>query len=187
MQSEIEKKYSKIKDLALMSVSTDPIDIANSIMNEKFINIHGPEHHYIDGASFLAAYRNSGGDIDLSLALDKLAQRTLLMPGAMCGYWGVCGSVTSLGAALSIISGTSPLSNTSDYADNMEYTSSTLRKMSEIGGPRCCKRNAYLSLLSAVDFLNSKYSIQMKRPSKLVCTFSSLNRDCIGSRCPFHR
>ena len=33
------------------------------------------------------------------------------MPGAMCGFWGVCGAITSVGAALAIIDGTGPLSD----------------------------------------------------------------------------
>ena len=39
-------------------------------------------------------------------ALEKIMFEGLRMPGAMCGHWGVCGSISSLGAALSIINNT---------------------------------------------------------------------------------
>lgn len=94
------------------------------------------------------------------------------MPGAMCGYWGVCGSVTSLGAVLSIIHDVNPISSSSYYKDNMEYTSSVLKRMSEIGGPRCCKRNAFLSLSVAVKFVSDKYGVKMDF-DYITCGFSS--------------
>ena len=56
-------------------------------MHKDFLNIHGPEHHFLDGASFLVAYKNAGGEVDVSQAIDMLAERTLKMPGAMCGFW----------------------------------------------------------------------------------------------------
>lgn len=77
----------------------------------------------------------------------------------MCGYWGVCGSVTSIGAALSIINKTTPLTSNEYYKDDMEFTSLVIDKMSKIGGPRCCKRNAFLSLSSGVEFVKNKYKI----------------------------
>ena len=75
-----------------------------------YINIHGPEHHILDGACLLVAFKNAGGEIDLDDALNKIMIEGLRMPGAMCGLWGVCGAVTSLGAALSLIDHTGPLS-----------------------------------------------------------------------------
>lgn len=67
--------------------------------------MHGPEHHILDGASLLVAYKNAGGNIDIENALEKLMSEGLRMPGAMCGLWGICGAITSIGAALSIIDG----------------------------------------------------------------------------------
>lgn len=69
-------------------------------MRNDFVNIHGPEHHFLDGAAFIMAYKNAGGQIDAEAFLAELAKRTIKMPGAMCGYWGICGSVASAGAAL---------------------------------------------------------------------------------------
>ena len=103
MDYTLEEKYARIREDALAAVCCDPVRIAHEIMRRDYINMHGPEHHFLDGAAFLAAYRNAGGEIDLDKALDELAKRTVKMPGAMCGQWGICGSAASVGAALAVI------------------------------------------------------------------------------------
>lgn len=182
----LEEKYVKIKCMLLNSNSKNPIEIVKNIMHMDFINMHGPEHHYLDGGAFLAAYKNAGGKIDLEEALDTLSTRTIKMPGAMCGYFGVCGASTSVGAALAVINQTGPLSNNQYYKDNMELTSSIIKRMSEIGGPRCCKRNAFISLSYAINFVKEKYNVNMEI-SNISCEFSNSNKQCIGIRCPYFK
>ena len=97
-----------IKDIKLEK-GTNPIQIFKKIAQKEYVSMHGPEHHILDGASLLVAYKNEGGNIDIENALEKLMSEGLRMPGAMCGLWGICGAITSIGAALSIIDGTGPL------------------------------------------------------------------------------
>lgn len=186
MDCTLEEKYQLIKEEILKSRSKNPIGIAKELMRKEFVSIHGPEHHFLDGAAFLVAYRNAGGNIDLQACLDKLSERTIKMPGAMCGHWGVCGSSASVGAALSIIHNTGPLSTDEFYKHNMEYTSKVLTEMSKIGGARCCKRNAFLSLSIAVEFVKEKYGIEMETDSA-PCKFSPLNKQCLHDKCPFYK
>jgi len=182
----LSKKYDVIKEYCQKSKSTDPISLAIEIMKDESISINGPEHHFLDGAAFLTAFKNAGGSINLEKALSELSKRSILMPGAICGYWGVCGSASSLGAALAIINNTNPLSDNEYYKDNLEFTSSVLKTMSKIGGPRCCKRNAFISISTAVSFVKRKYNINMTL-SVISCDFYSLNPDCIQKRCPFYK
>ena len=175
MAYTLEEKYSLIKSEVLKHRSLNPIEIVKTIMHNDYVNIHGSEHHFLDGAAFIVAYKNAGGNIDLVYALDELANRTIKMPGAMCGQWGICGSTASVGAALSIIHKTGPLSNDDFYKQHMEYTSSVISAMSKIGGPRCCKRNAFLSLSYAVKFVKEKYSIDMQI-DEIKCEFTGFNQ-----------
>ena len=184
MELTLEEKYKLIKSDIVKIENKDPIEIFNEIVSKDYINIHGPEHHYLDGASFLIAYRNNGGIININDALDELAKRTVKMPGAMCGYWGVCGSVTSIGACLSIINNTTPITNNNYYKDNMQFTSELLNIMSIIGGPRCCKRNAFLALEQAIYFMKNQYNFEINH-NKINCNYSSLNKQCIKERCPY--
>ena len=104
-----EKAELIVKDIK-KERGTNPVVIFKQIAEKEYVSIHGPEHHILDGASLLVAYKNAGGEIDLDQALDRLMAEGLRMPGAMCGLWGICGAVTSIGAALAIIDGTGPLS-----------------------------------------------------------------------------
>ncbi len=67
-----------------------------------------------------------------------------------------------------------------------KMTASALGAIGEIGGPRCCKRDSYLSILQAVDFVKENLGISMEQP-KIKCSYSSQNNQCIGKRCPFCR
>ena len=184
MEYTIKQKYELIINEVIKAKSCNPIEIVKEIMHKDYINIHGPEHHFLDGAAFLASYKNAGGQLDLNNALAELQERTIKMPGAMCGLWGVCGSTTSIGAALSIIHSTGPLSSDNFYKEHMKYTSSCIDKMSEIGGPRCCKRNAFLSIETAIKFVAENYGIKMES-NKISCEFTNWNKQCIKKRCPF--
>ncbi len=185
MDYSLEEKYNLIVQGINGEISKNPIQIVKKIMHQPFINLHGPEHHFLDGAAFLVAYKNTGGEIDLESALEELKSRTIKMPGAMCGLWGICGSTTSIGAALSIIHSTGPLSGDKFYKDHMEYTSGVIQEMSKIGGPRCCKRNAFLSIDSAVKFVKNNYGILMEIED-ITCEFTGWNLQCIHTKCPFY-
>lgn len=177
-------KYIFIKRECLNSKSSDPIQLLMKLMKKEEISMHGPEHHILDGACFLTALHNAGMEFDLSQALDEMIERGKKMPGAICGQWGVCGSAASVGAALAIIHETGPLSENQFYKDNLTYVSQALNRIAAVGGPRCCKRNAFLSIQTAIDFVRDNYGVTLPKYA-VVCEFSARNRQCIGSRCPF--
>lgn len=185
MEYTLNEKYALIKERVSSSGEKNPVKMAQSVMKEGFINIHGPEHHFLDGACFLAAYKNAGGKLDIEKALDALAERTIKMPGAACGLWGVCGAASSVGAALAVINETGPLTSNEFYSHNMEFTSAVLSRMSKIGGPRCCKRNAFLSLKYITQFVKDKYGVEMDSGS-ITCDFSPANKQCLKEKCPFY-
>lgn len=164
---------------------TDPVRIFKNIAKNEYISIHGPEHHVLDGASILVAFKNAGGNIDLDEALGKIMNEGLRMPGAMCGLWGVCGAVTSVGAALSIIDKTGPLSNDGSWGSHMEFTSKALENLGRVNGPRCCKRDAMIAFKNGIEYINKHYDVKLVS-EEVKCEYSSLNAQCIGNRCPYH-
>lgn len=182
----MDEKYRLIKKECLQAASNNPIEIILNIMEHDYINMHGPEHHILDGSCFLTALHNAGVAFDLDKALDKMIEQGSKMPGATCGQWGVCGSSASLGASLAILHETGPLSNNQYYKDNLSYVSQALAKIAEIGGPRCCKRNAFLSMQTAIDFVKEHYGIELPK-TNISCTFSKENKQCLGVKCPFFR
>ena len=102
----------------------------------------------------------------------------------MCGQWGVCGAVTSIGAALAIIDNTGPLS-TSDWGLHMQYTSKAVMEIAKTGSPRCCKRDAFFAMKTAVDFINENYNVKIPAGG-IKCAFSMRNEQCLKERCPFY-
>ena len=181
----IEEKAKLIIENIKKESGVNPVKIFKSIANREYVNIHGPEHHILDGASILVAYKNAGGDIDLDEALNKIMNEGLRMPGAVCGLWGVCGAVMSVGAALAIIDKTGPLSTDGSWGKHMEFTSRALSELGKINGPRCCKRDAMISFINAVEFINSNYNVKLEMED-IACDYSYLNMQCIKQRCPFH-
>ena len=179
-----EKGALIIRDIKA-ETGTDPGAIFRRMAEKEYIAMHGPEHHVLDGACLLVAFKNAGGNVDLNEALERLFQEAVRMPGAMCGLWGVCGAVTSLGAALSAIDGTGPLSTDGSWGDHMRFTSAALADLGEINGPRCCKRDAMVAFKQAVAYVNERYGVSMEF-EELTCAYSSRNAQCIGARCPYH-
>ena len=181
----MEERSKKIIEACLKEKGKNPTEIFKRIAKSDFVRIHGPEHHILDGAALLTAFYNAGGKIDLQNSLQELMKRGLQMPGAICGMWGVCGAVSSMGAALSIIDGTGPLSTDSSWGKHMEFTSKALCSLSRVGGPRCCKRDAFLSFQKAIEHININYDVELEN-SSIECDFSEKNEQCIKERCPFY-
>ena len=137
------------------------------------------------GAALLTAYKNAGGDIDLQSALAEMMNRGRNVPGGACGFWGTCGAGISSGMFVSIISKSTPLT-VEPFALSHQMTASSLGQIGEIGGPRCCKRDSFLSILAAIDFVKEHFGVEMET-REVVCNYSSQNNQCIGKRCPFSK
>ena len=173
-----------IISVCMGSASRNPIEILREMMSLPFCHMHGPEHHIMVGAALLTAFRNSGGDIDLHGALIEMISRGKSVPGGACGFWGACGAGISSGMFLSIISKSTPLEN-EPFSLSHKMTAKSLEAIGNIGGPRCCKRDSYISILEAVDFVKNTFGVEMERPEKVICSHFRENNQCIGRRCPF--
>lgn len=173
----------RLVGICLEETSGDPVEILNRMMAMPFCHMHGPEHHVMVGMALLTAYKNSGGDLDLKKALAEMNSRGRSVPGGACGFWGACGAGLSAGMFVSIVTGSTPL-DVENFALSHKMTASALNAIGEIGGPRCCKRDSYLSILQAVKFVKEHLGIQMKQ-SEIICSYSGRNNQCIGQRCPF--
>lgn len=178
------KGIDAILKLCFVEISQDPVEILEKMMALPFCHMHGPEHHVMVGAALLTAYKNAGGDIDLIESLIEMMRRGKQVPGGVCGFWGACGAGLSTGIFISIISHATPLT-VEPFALSHKMTSVSLNSIAQIGGPRCCKRDSYLSIQTAIEFVEKNFSISMKK-SSIICNHSEKNNQCIRSRCPFY-
>ena len=174
-----------IVGVCLREKTKNPIAVLDRMMEQPFCHMHGPEHHVMVGAALLTAYSNAGGAIDLEACLREMQSRGKCVPGGACGFWGACGAGLSAGMFVSIISKSTPLSEEA-FGLAHRMTAKALEQIGQVGGPRCCKRDSYLSVLAAVDFVRENLGIEMERQEP-VCRYASRNNQCIGKRCPFSR
>ena len=85
---------------------------------------------------------------------------------------------------MSIVTKSTPLAK-EPWGLSNRMTSKALESIGQVGGPRCCKRDSYLSILSAIDFAAEQLGVQMEKTVP-VCSRSQMNAQCIGMRCPFY-
>ena len=167
------------------TTSNNPVEIIQKMMELPFCHMHGPEHHIMVGAALLTAYKNAGGEIDLPKALLEMKNRGQSVPGGACGFWGACGAGISSGMFISIISGSTPLAGAPFGLAN-RMTAKSLEAIGSVGGPRCCKRDSFLSTLVAIDFVKEHFGIEMEKP-EIICDYSARNNQCLGKKCPFSK
>lgn len=179
------KGIDSIFGVCLQEESKNPIEIMNKLMALPFCHMHGPEHHIMVGAALLTAYKNAGGNINLESALAEMRNRGSRVPGGACGFWGACGAGISTGMFISIVTESTPLAK-EPFGLSNKMTAQSLGAIGEIGGPRCCKRDSYLSILNAIEFVKEYIGITMET-SDVICNFSKMNNQCLGKNCPFSK
>lgn len=186
---EVEPKMSwtdSVIVLCLAEQSNDPIEVLERLMSQSWCHMHGPEHHVLVGAALLTAYNNALPDtarLDLKELLPEVINRGQQVPGGACGYMGACGASISTGIFMSVITRNTPFSTDTWRLCNL-CTSQALEQVALNGGPRCCKRDSYLSILAAVDFVCKNLGVEMHR-ADITCSRSQINEQCIGKKCPF--
>ena len=144
----------------LRSEEKDPLALLEQVMALPQVHMHGPEHHAIVPCVLLTAWHNNGGAGDL---------KTMLSAGA--------------GIYMSVLTGSNPV-NREAWPIPMELTSRCLKRLAEVGGPRCCKRTSRLCVAEAAAFTAERFAISMPL-GKTACGYMSENRECIGVKCPF--
>ncbi|MEF9951882.1 MAG: DUF5714 domain-containing protein [Clostridium sp.] len=180
------KGVDLIYSYCLETLKSNPMDMANDIMGCDGFKMHGPEHHFLAPAVLLSSYCNvqnlSYEEKKKMLLVAK--KRAEDVKGGFCGFYGSCGAAVGCGMFLSIITGTTPLTKDTWGLVN-EGTGKCLIKLSEIGGPRCCKKGMFTSINIASRILDEKMNIRLyDYENEVKCTYSKYNKECIGKDCP---
>lgn len=174
-----------ILDFCASTKLKSPISIMEELIRLPQIHMHGPEHHVLVGSALLAAFKNSGGDIDRDAALLEMKARGSQVPGGICGQWGTCGAGVSTGIFVSIVTKATPLTGVSWGLSN-KMTAKSLAAIGSIGGPRCCKRDSYTAILEAAAFCREQFRVNMELPERIRCRMSARNAQCLRSGCPYY-
>jgi hypothetical protein len=163
---------------------SDPIEMAMLLMRDERIKMHGPEHHFLVPAVLLAACY-VGNQLLKTEKIKQAQNRSKNVLGGFCGFYGACGAAVGTGIAVSLITGANPLSIEEWKLSNL-MTATSLKRIAEHGGPRCCKRDTFLALLDASDFLAENLNIKLIVKRDIKCEFGRYNKECTTVNCAFY-
>ncbi|HVP15956.1 MAG TPA: DUF5714 domain-containing protein [candidate division Zixibacteria bacterium] len=175
-----------IENFCNTSKITDPLELALILMRNPKIKMHGPEHHFLVPAVLLAAYYNAKGDYTQKrLKIKEARSRSSKILGGFCGFYGDCGAAVGTGIFMSLITNSTPLSSREWRLSNL-ITAKSLLTIANHGGPRCCKRNTFLAINEAVNFLKENFDMRMEIDHNVICEFNDLNKECLKEKCPYY-
>ncbi len=178
--------FEVIKEFGVASDSTDPMQMAKTLMHHPSVKMHGPEHHYLVPAVLLVAYYNKKGNFKKKKRkLKEAFKRAGQVLGGFCGFHGSCGAGVGTGIFISLITDSTPLSTDGWRMSNL-MTSQSLASIAERGGPRCCKRTSFLAIRKAIRFLKENFDISLNAGEPVRCEFFPLNKECLKNDCPFY-
>ncbi len=161
----------------------NPAAIVNRMMQHPLVVMHSQQHHVLVAPAVLAALANTG---QYGLKPGRMAaaiKRTADIPFAVCGTRGACGAAVGVGALVSILTGASYMKDR-ERSLALQATAEALQAIAAGGGPRCCKQSVYLSLETAVDFLERELDLQL--PLSIHCEFAAQNEECKQERCAYY-
>jgi hypothetical protein len=174
-----------IEQFCLQAKSTDPVEMAFTLMNHPSVAMHGPEHHFLVPAVLLTAYNNIHHNLDLGAKLKQARKRGENVPGGSCGFCGNCGAAVGTGIFISLITGSTPMAQ-KEWQMSNRMTAHSLLAIADYGGPRCCKRDTFLALQTARAYLLEQTGSTFEMTDPIRCDFSPLNRECLHEECPFY-
>ncbi len=173
--------------ICLESDEKDPLRIINKVYKHPSVKMHGPEHHFLVPAALLTSYYNSTGDKSLlERKLIEAQKRSSNVLGGFCGFYGTCGAAIGSGIFFSLVTDTTPLSKESWKQANMA-TADALKKIAEGGGPRCCKRVAFISIEESVKNIREFLNVNMRIRENISCAYTFLNKECIQEDCKYYK
>jgi hypothetical protein len=175
-----------IARFCIASELKDPVEQAVALMRDSRIAMHGPEHHFLVPAVLLSVYYNVTGNQTAKEEKIKIAQkRAANVLGGFCGFYGDCGAAVGVGIFISVMTGATPLSIKEWRLSNLA-TGKSLITIAENGGPRCCKRNSFLAIYEAGEFVKEQFGITLPINGTVKCEFTDLNKQCIKEKCRFY-
>ncbi|TJX15673.1 hypothetical protein E9840_02565 [Tissierella creatinini] len=164
------------------------MELALHLMDFPKLKMHCPQHHYLIPAAMLtASYKTQGRSVEsLQSDLMEAMMRAKNILPAFCGLYGSCGAAVGLGIYLSILTDSNQYS-VHTWALTNKVVGECLLKISEIDGPRCCKRNSYIALQIGEKFSKEELGLDLGTTESIQCTHYQKNlEECKKGECPFY-
>ncbi len=162
-------------------------DLVFRLLQSPHLPMHCPQHHYLIPAAMLtAACKVQARSLEkLRDDLIEAMMRAKNVLPAFCGLYGSCGTAVGLGIYTSILLDSDQYS-THNWALSNRIVGQCLLKISEIDGPRCCKRNSYIALQVGEVFSKEVLHLDLGTTERIQCIFHERNgSECKKQACPF--
>lgn len=175
-----------IETYCINSNLKDPFEIAITLMKNPKIRMHGTEHHFLVPAVLLSFYYNiKNAYDDKEIKINQARKKVEKISSGSCESFDNCGAGIGTGIFISLITNTTSLSKYEFKLRNL-MTAKSLFSIDSYGGPRCCKRNTFLAITEAVNFLNEIFGIKTQINKNIKCDFNPFNKYCIKNECSFY-
>ena len=163
------------------------LSIVQQLMDLPDVPMHSPIHHFLLPAALLtAAQLTTGGSREkLTPLLKKARERAGGIPGGFCGQCGACGAAIGVGIFCSVWLKTEPKSKSGWALGNL-LTARCLEAVASVEGPRCCKRDIYLTLQAALPAIREELGLDLGEAAPITCQHHQNNADCRREACPFY-
>jgi hypothetical protein len=153
-------------------------------MKHPSFNSYGIEHHEIVAAVILISLWNLNLTALSESRLKAAMKKGAKIPYGSCGSMGTCGACVSAGVAVAMYNNSNYLKDKERNA-SLKAVSTSLLKLTELGGPRCCKYSTYVSIQAAWQVLTEGFSLPLQ-PLNLNCEFQNQIVDCKKEICPLY-
>ena len=173
-----------IERVCLTTHSTNPIELANLIMKHPSFNQYGVEHHELVAPVVLSAIHNVRGTEIGHGKIRAAIKRGSKIPYGACGSMGTCGACVSAGVATAILTGSNYLKD-QERNLTLKATATALLKLTDLGGPRCCKFSTYAGIVSAWDIARNDLNIPLPE-LQVECAFQGKLKECHLDKCPYY-
>jgi hypothetical protein len=178
-----------IEAMVTAELAQDPIEIAERMMAHPALPMLSCDHAFIAAGALLAALRHSpyGSRMerDVQEVFDRIEQQAR---GGYCALTGVCGIVPAVGAVFSVFL-TARCGADREQRIVMEVATRTMRAITNLTGPSCCKAYVRSAIAVAADHFAETLGIVLPvRPAVPVCEHAERHpHGCREERCPYYR
>ena len=176
-----------IQNLSFSSKESNPLVIAEKILNVSSIPMLGCEHAWITAGSFLAAIKNHGKieitDTQIKEALTRTKKQAI---GAYCGLTGICGIAPAIGACFSVILGAA-CPKDKETAITMHVVSQIIDSIANETGPCCCKNFMRTALILSCNLAEKHLNIKLPHDINIYCNDSQRHpHGCRTTKCHYY-
>lgn len=184
-----EEQYTAIINRALnIRDITDPIIIAERLLEESDIPMLGCEHAWITAAALMMALRNDGTlnirEEQIREAVERTRRQAI---GAFCGLTGICGIAVAMGACFSVLL-QAGCPKDRETAITMRTAARVIDSIANQAGPCCCKNFMRVALHTACGLLKEYLEIYIPAAiHNLKCAHSQRHpHGCKKDNCLFY-